>query len=240
MCKYCFRKQQIYEAFFNRSSQHAHHISGITYCIAAIQTPEQTNPHVYRYFKCSWASPGQHVEIQAIQFLKEKYSECEVNVTFYMNRSPCHNCSSALQSFLRIRNKRADTSHVTLEIVAATTYHVHRPSCKLPGLCQHEHSTANESEYSKNAKALTPFGGSPNMRLKAFTQYDWVSLASILNALFYEPGVEQCHFDPRAYISKPTDAPFGSRSRAEEDVFTSIDLDLLMHSKDINLVDFTS
>ena len=128
---------------------------------------------------------GSHAEREMIQYLENKLeSEALTSQTikFYVNFSPCFQCSGYIISFLEEAEQFYDID-LKLEIIFSHLYKIRRPSC-LDESHNKNHRLPEPAEHKRNLAGLRKLSRVCGVDLHPFGEKDWQRFAVLLTVPF--------------------------------------------------------
>ena len=128
---------------------------------------------------------GSHAEREMIQYLENKLeSEALTSQTikFYVNFSPCFQCSGHIISFLEEAEQFYDID-LKLEIIFSHLYKIRRPSC-LDRSHNKDHRLPEPAEHKRNLVGLRKLSSVYGVELHPFGEKDWQRFSVLLSVPF--------------------------------------------------------
>ena len=167
---------------FRNSGLHGIQFQNIRHAYAVVKYKDRRGKtHVHKE-RNTWVS---HAEREMIQYLENKLeSEALTSQTikFYVNFSPCFQCSGHIVSFLEEAEQLYDID-LKLEIIFSHLYKIRRPSC-LDGSHNKDHRLPEPAEHKRNLVGLRKLSSVYGVELHPFGEKDWQRFAVLLSVPF--------------------------------------------------------
>ena len=182
--------ENVFTTFWNSGQHEKKWAGGVVYSVLMFQ--------LSNYSKSTEVFKNQrkhHSEYNAITFLREKLREMSLpsqTIRWFVNYSPCRNCSDTINEFIREARTVYDVT-IKVNMTFPFLYKIRRPSCEellhshLQSISQWEHQRNVEGleQLERNGVSLCTFGGAA----------DWEELSNLLsveyNPLLYYGSTRQ-------------------------------------------------
>lgn len=128
---------------------------------------------------------GSHAEREMIRYLENKLENEKLfsqTIEFYVNFSPCFECSGHIIDFLEEAEQFYDID-IELEIIFSHLYKIRRPSC-LDGSHNKDHRLPGPADHNRNLTGLRKLSSVCGVDLHPFGKKDWKRLADVLSVPF--------------------------------------------------------
>lgn len=167
--------ENVFTTFWNSGQHEKKWAGGVVYSVLMFQ--------LSNYSKSTEVFKNQrkhHSEYNAITFLREKLREMSLpsqTIRWFVNYSPCRNCSDTINEFIREARTVYDVT-IKVNMTFPFLYKIRRPSCEellhshLQSISQWEHQRNVEGleQLERNGVSVCTFGGA-----------DWEELSRLLS-----------------------------------------------------------